>query len=130
MRYIILYGKDKFNLKKLLREPYFVPFTKKTNDLFKELQSKKIHMAVVADEYGGTAGIVTMEDLIEEVMGDIQDEYDDEEEPEIKTVSENVIKIEGSTDLEDVADELEIEMPVDEYDTLGGFIIGVLLSRP
>ena len=77
-------------------------------------------MAVVADEYGGTAGIVTMEDLIEEVMGDIQDEYDDEEEPEIKTVSENVIKIEGSTDLEDVADELEIEMPVDEYDTLGG----------
>ena len=84
MRYIILYGKDKFNLKKLLREPYFVPFTKKTNDLFKELQSKKIHMAVVADEYGGTAGIVTMEDLIEEVMGDIQDEYDDEEEPEIR----------------------------------------------
>ena len=130
MRYIILYGKDKFNLKKLLREPYFVPFTKKTNDLFKELQSKKIHMAVVADEYGGTAGIVTMEDLIEEVMGDIQDEYDDEEEPEIKTVSENVIKIEGSTDLEDVADELEIEMPVDEYDTLGGFIIGVLDRIP
>ena len=87
-------------------------------------------MAVVADEYGGTAGIVTMEDLIEEVMGDIQDEYDDEEEPEIKTVSENVIKIEGSTDLEDVADELEIEMPVDEYDTLGGFIIGVLDRIP
>lgn len=130
MRYIILHGKDNFNLKKLIREPYFVPFTKKTNDLFKEMQSKKIHMAVVADEYGGTAGIVTMEDLIEEVMGDIQDEYDDEEEPEIKTVSENVIKIEGSTDLEDVADELDIEMPIDEYDTLGGFIIGVLDRIP
>ena len=132
-----IYSEEKNRKKKLvdmkhqvLFDASYIPETRNISVLFKEMQSDKVHMAVVVDEYGQTAGIVTMEDLIEEVMGDIQDEYDDEEEPEIKTVSENVIKIEGSTDLEDVADELEIEMPVDEYDTLGGFIIGVLYRIP
>lgn len=122
--------KDKFNIKDLIREPYFVPATKKTDALFAEMKNNKIHMAVVADEYGGTVGIVTMEDLIEEVMGEIQDEYDDEEEPEIKEVNDNVTKIEGSADLEDVAESLDIEMPVDEYDTLGGFLIAQLDRVP
>ena len=127
---VVKVGVDNIKLDQLIRPAYFVLENKAIDDLFKELQDSKQHMAVIIDEYGGFSGIVTIEDLIEEVMGDIQDEYDDEEEPEIKTVSENVIKIEGSTDLEDVADELEIEMPVDEYDTLGGFIIGVLDRIP
>ncbi len=130
MNRLITKGKDNFNINEIIMEPYFVPSTKKTNSLFSEMQSKKIHLAVVADEYGGTAGIVTMEDLIEEVMGEIQDEYDDEEEPEIEEVTENVTRIEGSASLEDVAKTLDIDMPVDEYDTLGGFLIAKLDRIP
>ncbi len=130
MNHLLTQGKDNFDIKKLIMEPYFVPATKKTDALFSEMKSNKVHMAVVADEYGGTAGIVTMEDLIEEVMGDIQDEYDEEEEPEITEVTENIALMEGSADLEDVAKTLDIEMPVDEYDTLGGFLIAQLDRVP
>ncbi|MGN1317724.1 MAG: hemolysin family protein [Lachnospirales bacterium] len=130
MNLIITKGKEAFNIKDLIMEPYFVPATKKTDALFDEMRTNKIHMAVVADEYGGTAGIVTMEDLIEEVMGEIQDEYDDEEEPEITEVTDNIIKIEGSASLEDVEKSLDIDLPVEEYDTLGGFIIAKLDRVP
>lgn len=129
MNKLITKGKYNFTIDDIIMEPYFVPSTKKTNSLFSEMQSKKIHLAVVADEYGGTAGIVTMEDLIEEVMGEIRDEYD-EEEPEIEEVTENITRIEGSADLEDVAKTLEIDMPVEEYDTLGGFLIAKLDRIP
>lgn len=130
MNSIISQGKDRFNLRDIIMEPFFVPSTKKADSLFEEMQSKKVHMAIVADEYGGTAGIVTMEDLIEEVMGEIQDEYDGEEVPDITEVTERVTRIEGSTPLEDVAEKLDIEMPVEEFDTLGGFIIGQLERIP
>lgn len=130
MNLIITEGKEAFDIKKLIREPYFVPATKKAASLFDEMRLQKRHMAVVADEYGGTAGIVTMEDLIEEVMGEIQDEYDDEEEPEITEVTKNIIKIEGYADIDDVAKTLDIELPVDEYDTLGGFLIAKLDRVP
>lgn len=130
MNMLITKGRQTFNIEDIIMEPYFVPSTKKTDDLFSEMKKKKIHMAVVADEYGGTAGIVTMEDLIEEVMGEIQDEYDEEEEPEIEEVTENITRIEGSANLEDVAKSLEIDMPVDEYDTLGGFLIAKLDRIP
>lgn len=130
MNSLITKGKENFNIDDIIMEPYFVPSTKKTNSLFSEMQNKKIHLAVVADEYGGTAGIVTMEDLIEEVMGEIQDEYDIEEEPEIKELTENVTRIEGSASLEDVAKTLDIDMPVEEYDTLGGFLIAKLDRIP
>lgn len=130
MNSIISQGKDKFNLRDIIMEPFFVPSTKKADSLFEEMQNKKVHMAIVADEYGGTAGIVTMEDLIEEVMGEIQDEYDGEEVPDITEVTERVTRIEGSTPLEDVAEKLDIEMPVEEFDTLGGFIIGQLERIP
>lgn len=130
MNVLITKGKKAFKIDEVIMEPYFVPSTKKTDSLFSEMQSHKIHLAVVADEYGGTAGIVTMEDLIEEVMGEIQDEYDDEEEPEIEEVTKNVIRIEGSADLEDVAKTLDIEMPIDEYDTIGGFLIAELDRIP
>lgn len=130
MNLIITEGKDAFDINKLIMEPYFVPATKKAASLFDEMRLQKRHIAVVADEYGGTAGIVTMEDLIEEVMGEIQDEYDDEEEPEITEVTENITKIEGSADIEDVAKSLDIELPVDEYDTLAGFLVARLDRVP
>ena len=123
-------GKDSFNIRDIIMEPFFVPSTKKADSLFEEMQKKKVHMAVVADEYGGTAGIITMEDLIEEVMGDIQDEYDGEEQPDITELTEKVTIIEGSTSLDDVAEKLEIDMPVDEYDTLAGFLVGLMDRIP
>lgn len=123
-------GKDNFNIRDIIMEPFFVPSTKKADSLFEEMQKKKIHMAVVADEYGGTAGIITMEDLIEEVMGEIQDEYDEEEQPEITELTDKVTIIDGSTDLDDVAEKLDIEMPVDEYDTLTGFLVGLMDKIP
>lgn len=130
MNAVINKGRDNFNLRDIIMEPFFVPSTKKADSLFEEMQNKKVHMAIVADEYGGTAGLVTMEDLIEEVMGEIQDEYDEEEIPDITEVTERVTRIEGSTPLADVAEKLDIEMPEEEFDTLGGFIIGQLDRIP
>lgn len=130
MTTLIVKGSEGFDLKSLLREPEYVPFNKKTDELFSEMQSNKFHMAIIVDEYGGTAGIVTMEDLIEEIMGNIQDEYDEEELPEISVLEDNSILIDGKTSLEDVAEELEIELPTEEYDTLGGFIVGQMGHIP
>lgn len=118
-----------FDLKKLLRQPYFVPESKKTDELFKELQSTKTHMAVAIDEYGGTAGIVTIEDLIEEIVGNIFDEYD-EEEKEFEKLDENTYLINGVASLERVEYFLDVELPVEDYDTLSGFLIGQLGRIP
>jgi len=114
-----------FNLKELLRKPYFVPESKKIDELFQELQMNKNHMAVVIDEYGGTAGIVTIEDLVEEIVGNIMDEYDDEEK-DYEKLDENTYLMSGSISLEQVEELMDIRLPSDEYDTLGGFIIGQL----
>lgn len=127
---IINKGVDNFKLMDIVMKPFFIPSTKKADSLFEEMKQNNIHMAIVADEYGGTVGIVTMEDLIEEVMGDIRDEYDDDEVPDITEVTERITRIEGATPLDDVAEKLEIEMPVDEYDTLGGFLVGQLYRIP
>ncbi len=117
-----------FNLKDLLRDPYFVLESKHTNELFKELQKNNIHMAIVIDEYGGTDGIVTIEDLIEEIVGNIFDEYDEytiEDEDFIK-LDENTYSMAGTINLYEVEDLLKIDFPTDEYDTLSGFVIGQL----
>ena len=119
-----------FNLRIKLREPYFVPESKRTDELFAELKTHKTHIAVVIDEYGGTAGIVTMEDLIEEVMGNILDEYDVEEENEIKEVQLNDYLVEGYADLDDLNDIIDADLPVDDYDTVSGFMIGELGRLP
>ncbi|MCD4826147.1 MAG: hemolysin family protein [Acholeplasmataceae bacterium] len=120
---------EKFSLKSLLREPYFVPDSKKTSELFKEMQEQKNHIAIVLDEYGGTAGIVTIEDLIEEIVGNIFDEYDEDEE-EIKTINSSTYEIDGLTNIDDVEDEINAGLPVDDYDTIGGFILGQLGRFP
>lgn len=121
---------QKFNLSDFIRNVLYVPETTNCSELFKELQSNKAHMAVVVDEYGGTAGIVTMEDLLESIVGNIQDEYDNEKE-EITQVNDNTFTIDGSTDIEEVEDLLGVEFEQNNgIDTLGGLIINELGRIP
>ncbi len=125
------FSKELFDIKDLIRQPYFVPDSKQTDELFRELQSNKTHIAVVIDEYGGTAGIVTMEDMIEEIMGNIMDEYDiDEVEHDIVQVHEDEYLVDGSADIEDLENILGIDLPIDDYDTVSGFVIGEIGRIP
>ncbi len=115
-----------FKVENYMRQPLYVPETNRCKVLFKELQEKKVQMAIVVDEYGGTAGLVTMEDLLESIVGNIQDEYDDEEE-EVSQLSENVYLIDGLTQLEDVEKLFGIHFDDNgDYDTIGGYIIDEL----
>jgi putative hemolysin len=99
-------------------------------DLLRELQRKKVHIAIVVDEYGGTSGLVTIEDLLEEIVGEIQDEYD-EEEMAIRRVSENVLVVDGALNLRDLADDYEIVLPRGAgHETLAGFVLSRLGSIP
>ncbi|HLT00023.1 MAG TPA: hemolysin family protein [Acholeplasma sp.] len=122
-------NQEEFDLRKLLRDPLFVPQSKNTRQLFKDMQASKVHIAIVIDEYGGTAGIVTFEDLIEEIVGNIFDEYD-EDEVEIATIKEDQYEIDGLTNIDDVEELLNAHLPVEEYDTLSGFILGQLGRFP
>lgn len=131
VRYIANKNKiEDINLRELIRAPYFVPVSKKTDELFREMSKKKVHMAVIIDEYGGTYGIVTMEDLIEEIMGSILDEYDDEETPDINKLDESTFEVNGLADLGHVAEYFDVGLPTDDYDTLGGFIVSQLGHIP
>jgi putative hemolysin len=122
-------NEEQFSIRSLLRPPYFIPESKKTNDLFKEMKKTKNHIAVVLDEYGGTAGIVTIEDLIEEIVGNISDEYD-EDDNEIVKENEYTFVIDGLISINDAEDTLDADLPVDDYDTLSGFILGQLGRLP
>ncbi len=115
--------------KDFMREAYYVPSSKNCGKLFNEMTEKRVQMAVVVDEYGGTAGIVTMEDLVEAIVGNIKDEYDDEEE-EIVEESENIFTIDGTTYIEEVNELVGEVIPEGDYDTLGGFIISLLDFLP
>jgi putative hemolysin len=117
-------------LKELLRPAYFVPEQVATDVLFRDMQRQKIHMAVVVDEYGGTSGIVTVEDLLEEIVGNIYDEYDDEVEADIEDLGGGVWRIRGSVGLEELEELFHINLPNDDYDTLGGLIFSQLNSIP
>jgi len=130
IEYLSIHGRNSsFDLRQLIRQPYIVPASKRTDELFRELQRNKIHLAVVIDEYGGTAGLVTIEDLVEEIVGNIFDEYD-EEIKEIDKLDENTYIIDGSTSLDTVNDYLNVNLPVEDYDTLSGFLIGQLGRIP
>ncbi|MFY9175483.1 MAG: hemolysin family protein [Peptococcia bacterium] len=118
-----------FQIKNYLRQPFFVPETKKVNELFKGMQKEKTHMAIVLDEYGSTAGIVTLEDLIEEIMGDIQDEHD-KEEPELLNVDDNTVEISGSMRLEELNEELGLDLHCEEAETVGGLVFTELDRVP
>ena len=118
-------------MREMLREAYFVPETVPADQLFRDMQTRKIHMAIVVDEYGGMSGIVTMEDLLEEIVGNIYDEFDHQEEAEILSVSPGVWRISGQAMLTDVADALDVTLPLEEdYDTLGGLIFSQFTTIP
>lgn len=118
-------------LRALVRPAHFVPESVRTDVLFQEMQSRKQHMAIVVDEYGGTSGLITLEDLLEEIVGNIYDEFDPKEEPEITRLSGGRWRISGAADLESVAEALDIRLPDDlEYDTLGGLVFSRLTEIP
>lgn len=109
-------------ISQLIRLPFFVPESKRADELLAELRTKKVHMAVVVDEYGGTAGIVTFEDLIEEIIGDVQDEYDTNEPQEYVELGPNTYRVDAGISLTDFNDLLDVELPTESSDTLGGFL--------
>jgi len=118
------------NLRELLRPAYFIPETKKVDDLLAELQQKRIHLAVVVDEYGGTAGIVTLENIVEEIVGEIRDEYDVNEESPFERLGDDEYIFNARIDLDEVNELLNLKLPSGESDSLGGFIYGQLGHVP
>ncbi len=136
----VLYAKDllKFvghnipqdlTIEKVMRKTLYVPETQSCGDLFKAMNESRTQFAVVVDEYGGTAGIVTLEDVLESIVGNIQDEYDDEEE-EIIQINETTFTVDGTTDLDEIDELVGVELPEGDYDTLGGFVISLLGYLP
>ncbi len=121
--------KDGSELRDIIRPPYFVPQSKRSDRLFKDMKKSKTHMVIVVDEYGGTAGLATMEDLIEEIMGEIYDEHD-EEELTLQKLDEDTWLVNGILRIEEVNEELGLTLPEDEYETLGGFVVGLLGRIP
>lgn len=118
-----------FVLKDNIRKPFFVPMHRKIDELFIDFQSTRTHFAIVIDEYGGTEGILTLEDIIEEIVGNIFDE-DDEEELEINKIAEDTYAVNGMINLDELEGPFDIELPIDEFDTLSGFLISLLGKIP
>jgi len=118
-----------FDINTMVRKPFFVPVSKHIDDLLRELRRKKTHIAVVVDEYGGVSGIVTMEDIIEEIIGDIQDEFDHETE-DVVQISEGVWMCDARVNLEFLAEETNMDLPIDDFDTLGGFVFDLFGKIP
>ncbi len=128
----LLLCKDKqnFHIHDLIRKPFFTYEQKNISELFLEMQKKSINLAIVLDEYGVTAGMITLEDLLEEIVGEIRDEFDaDEEDPLIK-IGKNEYYIQGSMNLDDLCDELKLPFSSSDYDTIGGYLIGLFDHLP
>jgi CBS domain containing-hemolysin-like protein len=123
------WGREDLDVRSIVRAPYFIPETKKISEVLKDLRDNKSHMAIVIDEYGGTAGILTLEDIIEEIIGEVMDEYDAEE----KLIVENEdgsLSVNARLDVEELEDHLDIELPEGKFETVGGFIISLLGRVP
>ena len=122
-------NKEHFKLKDYMREPFYTFEFKKVTEVFNEMKKNRIHMAVVLDEYGGTVGIVTLEDLVEEIVGEIEDEYD-EHDDKVKVVKEDEYIVDGSAKLDEISDLIGVNMESEELDSVGGLIIEELGRMP
>ena len=135
----VLYAKDLLravvrgeqkSLREIARKPYFTPESNKVQDVLRDLRKNRVHMAIVVDEYGGTAGAVTIEDILEEIVGPIQDEYDIGEEDEIQFISPNEVILDGRVSVDDVNELLKLDIAADDYDTIGGYVLNQLGAAP
>ncbi len=126
---ILLEGKE-VSLTKIMRPPFFAPETKNVKDLLLEFQSKKVHLAIVIDEYGGTSGLITLEDILEEIVGEIEDEYDTPKQEDIKILEDSSCLVSGRTSLEDLREELGIDLNSQYVETIGGYLIESLGRIP
>jgi len=135
----VLYAKDLLravvrgehkSLREIARKPYFTPESNKVQDVLRDLRKNRVHMAIVVDEYGGTAGAVTIEDILEEIVGPIQDEYDIGEEDEIQFISPNEVVLDGRVSVDDVNELLKLDIAADDYDTIGGYVLNQLGAAP
>ena len=135
----VLYAKDLLRalnheggktLREIARKPYFTPESNKVQDVLRDLRKNRVHMAIVVDEYGGTAGAVTIEDIIEEIVGPIQDEYDVGEEDEIHFISSNEVVLDGRVSVDDVNDLLKLHIAGEDYDSIGGYVLNQLGAMP
>lgn len=131
MKDLLLYkDREHFCIRDIMREPYFTYEHKNTAELFMEMRKSSITIAIVLDEYGATAGLITLEDLLEEIVGEIRDEYDADEEDSIIQLNEREFIVQGSTNLDDLCEELDLNFTSEDYDTIGGYLIGLLDHLP
>lgn len=132
MKDLLVYPKDQtFSIRKILREPYFTYEYKATADLMIEMRKASVNLAIVLDEYGATTGLVTLEDLLEEIVGEIRDEYDEDEVEDIKEIQPGrEYVVQGSAKLDDINEALGTQLESEDYDSIGGYIIEQLDSLP
>ena len=121
--------KEPIDLEKIIRKPFFVPESKRIDGLLREFKRRHVHIAIAVDEYGGISGIVCMEDIIEEIVGDIQDEFDNEDE-DIVSIGDGLWLCDARVDMDDLAEALHTELPSDEFETLGGFVFDLFGKIP
>lgn len=123
------WGREDTAIRDIVRPPYFIPETKKISEVLKDLRGNKSHIAIVIDEYGGTSGILTLEDIIEEIIGDIVDEYDAEENPFVEH-EDGSVTVSARLDVEELEDHFDVELPEGKFESVGGFIINLLGRVP
>ena len=129
--YLLNLQTKKKQFEKILSKPYFIPDSMRADLLFVDMQNKNIHFAIAIDEFGGISGIITLEDLVEEIFGNIYDEHDSRERPDIQKINETQWRVNGNTDLDELSEAIGIPFPQDEdYNTIGGYIYSHLRSIP